>query len=61
MPWEANGYRNAKGDPVKNSTLFKRLHELVGNLNTLKVEVLFWQVPRGGGNKDADKLANQAF
>ncbi|RKK65700.1 hypothetical protein BFJ69_g16056 [Fusarium oxysporum] len=58
--WEANGYRNAKRDPVKNSTLFKKLQGLVNDLNISNVEVLFWHVPRGM-NKEADKLANQAF
>ncbi|RBR24108.1 uncharacterized protein FIESC28_03107 [Fusarium coffeatum] len=58
--WESKGYRNAKGGPVKNDQLFKKLHALIENLNTSRVEVLFWQVPRGQ-NQDADKLANQAF
>lgn len=58
--WETNGYRNAKRDPVKNSALFKRLQRLVEDLKTSNVEVLFWHVRREM-NKEADKLANQAF
>jgi ribonuclease HI len=58
--WEVNGYRNAKRDPVKNSALFKKLHRLVEDLNASNVEVLFWHVPREM-NKEADRLANQAF
>ncbi|UZP36742.1 hypothetical protein NXS19_004558 [Fusarium pseudograminearum] len=58
--WEVNGYKNAKRDPVKNSELFKELHRLVKVLNTSDVEVLFWHVPREM-NKEADRLANQAF
>jgi ribonuclease HI len=58
--WEVNGYKNAKGDPVKNSALFKKLNGLIEVLNTSNVEVLFWHVPREM-NKEADRLANQAF
>jgi hypothetical protein len=45
---------------ILNSELFKRLHGIIGNLNVPNVEVLFWQVLREM-NKEADKLANQAF
>jgi hypothetical protein len=45
---------------ILNSGLFKRYHDIIGNLNVLNVEVLFWWVPREM-NKEADKLANQAF
>ncbi|CZR35881.1 uncharacterized protein FPRO_03859 [Fusarium proliferatum ET1] len=58
--WEVNGYKNAKRDPVKNSTLFQKLQSLIEALNASNVEVLFWHVPREM-NKEADKLANQAF
>jgi ribonuclease HI len=58
--WEVNGYKNARRDSVKNSELFKELHKLVKVLNTSDVEVLFWHVPREM-NKEADRLANQAF
>lgn len=58
--WETNGYRTAKRKLVENAKLFQELRALVGDLNTSKVEVLFWRVPRDM-NKEADKLANQAF
>ncbi|KLP13903.1 Uncharacterized protein LW94_6551 [Fusarium fujikuroi] len=58
--WETNGYKTAKRKLVENAQLFQELHALVGDLNTSNVEVLFWRVPREM-NKEADKLANQAF
>jgi ribonuclease HI len=58
--WETNGYKSANRKPVKNSKLFQELHALVKDLNTSNVEVLFWQVPREM-NKEADRLANEAF
>ncbi|KAF4439458.1 ribonuclease H-like protein [Fusarium austroafricanum] len=58
--WEINGYKTAKREPVKNAGLFKRLQELVSDLDSVNVEMLFWHVPREM-NTDADGLANQAF
>ncbi|EGU89335.1 hypothetical protein HZS61_003239 [Fusarium oxysporum f. sp. conglutinans] len=58
--WETNGYKTAKRKLVENAKLFQELRELVGDLNRSNVEVLFWRVPREM-NKEADKLANQAF
>ncbi|KAI9859797.1 MAG: hypothetical protein M1813_006514 [Trichoglossum hirsutum] len=55
--WRVNGYKTAKGRPVANASLFRRLEDLVLKLNKLNVEVLFWHVPREL-NKDADRLAN---
>ncbi|CAG9953925.1 unnamed protein product [Clonostachys rosea f. rosea IK726] len=58
--WEGNGYRTCKGVAVTNSALFKELEILIGRLNKLGVEVLFWHVPRSY-NKQADELANLAL
>jgi ribonuclease HI len=58
--WERNGYRNSRGTPVTNTPHFKRLEELVVELNKLDVEVLFWHVPRDY-NKQADMWANNAL
>ncbi|RYC81098.1 hypothetical protein BFJ63_vAg16004 [Fusarium oxysporum f. sp. narcissi] len=58
--WETNGYKTAKRKIVENAKLFQELRALVGDLNASNVEVLFWRVPREM-NKEADKLANQAF
>ncbi|CAG9939383.1 unnamed protein product [Clonostachys rosea f. rosea IK726] len=58
--WETNGYKPANRKPVKNSKLFQELHALIKELNTSNVKVFFWQVPREM-NKEADRLANEAF
>jgi ribonuclease HI len=58
--WETNGYQTSKGTPVVNSALFKQLGMLIGQLNKLGVEVLFWHVSRRY-NEQADKLANMAL
>ena len=58
--WRTNGYRNAKGTPVINADLFRRVDQKVMGLNDLGVEVLFWHVPRSR-NKEADALANAGF
>lgn len=48
-----NDYRTSRGTPVVNASLFRKLQELVAELNGLNVEVLFWHVPRER-NKQAD-------
>jgi ribonuclease HI len=58
--WEKNGYRTSRGTPVANATFFKKLDNLVNELNKLNVEVRFWHVPREY-NKQADMLANMAL
>lgn len=58
--WEGNGYRTSKGTAVTNSALFMELEMLIGKLNELGVEVLFWHVDRRY-NKQADELANRAL
>ncbi|KAF5120837.1 Ribonuclease H [Metarhizium anisopliae] len=58
--WEMNGYRTSRGVAVANASLFKKLQELVAELNERKVEVLFWHVPRER-NKQADMWANMAL
>jgi ribonuclease HI len=58
--WEKNGYRTSRDTPVTNASLFKRLEQLVTELNKLNVEVLFWHVPRER-NQEADTWANMAL
>jgi hypothetical protein len=55
-----NGYRNAVGGDVVNGQLFKRLHEMIGELESLRMSVSFWLVGREW-NTDADQLANEAL
>lgn len=58
--WESNGYRTAKGAPVANLELFQKLRKLVGDLDTVGIDVLFWHVERKF-NKVADKCASMAL
>ena len=58
--WRANGYMNAKGEPVTNTMMFQRLDELVHTLEKVGVRVKFAHVPRSF-NQKADALANEAL
>lgn len=60
LKWEYNGYKTVKWKEAENAALFQDLHGRMRELNQSKVKVLFWQVPRYM-NKNADKLANEAF
>ena len=58
--WRQNGYRNCRGLPVTNAYMFKKLDDVIDDLNDMDVEVQFWHVPREQ-NKIADHLANAAL
>ena len=58
--WKKNGYRNARGKPVSNAKLFKKIDAQIDLLDELGVRCLFWLVPRGE-NQEADRLANRAL
>lgn len=58
--WKSNSYVNAKGKSVVNAALFRRLDDLVGELESNGVAVEFWYVPRAQ-NAAADALANAAL
>ncbi|EKG18864.1 hypothetical protein MPH_03880 [Macrophomina phaseolina MS6] len=59
--WKLNGWQNAKGLPVVNQELFKRLNGFVAALDQHNgVEVRFLHVPREL-NKGADELANRVL
>jgi len=57
--WKKKGWKNAKGEPVKNLDLWKRLDELCSMHNTS------WKWVRGHndnpGNERADVLANKGI
>lgn len=57
--WKKKGWKNAKGEPVKNIDLWKHLDELCGVRNTS------WRWVRGHneipGNERADVLANKGI
>ena len=57
VKWKANGWRTAKGFPVKNENWFRMLNL---ELQTTDIPVSFWLVPRAE-NVDADALANDAL
>ena len=54
--WMANGYKNARGDPVVNGEWFIRLNQETQMLEDLGIHTYFWKVP-ASFNKDAGKLA----
>ena len=58
--WRENGYTNAQDFPVFNADLFRSIDQQIIELNNAGVEVLFWHVLRSR-NKEADRLANDAF
>ncbi|KAK4539590.1 hypothetical protein LTR36_010526 [Oleoguttula mirabilis] len=58
--WKQNGFRNCRGLPVANESLFRSIDEHIKTLNGIDVEVQFWHVPRGQ-NEEADLLANAAL
>jgi len=58
--WKWNDYRDAKGEPIKHRSLFEYLDILLGELEEGEHLVQFWHVPREQ-DKEADKLAKQAF
>lgn len=60
--WEGNGWRNAKGDPVKNQDLWKEILEIRRQHHDDHRLVLFQWTPGHSGNEFnelADKLAGQ--
>lgn len=60
VKWRQNGFKNSKGSFVSNADLFIQIDSLIGHLNNLGVEVLFWQVGRFE-NEEADALASAAI
>lgn len=58
--WESNGWRNAKGEPVKNRDLWETLGDWVDQVNDSDAVVSFWHVKRID-NQEADELANEAI
>jgi len=58
--WRLNGFKNAKGWPVVNADLFRKIDRQVQKLATRGVSCLFWHVSHGD-NEWADHLANQAL
>lgn len=58
--WRRNRFLTGRGRGVVNGELFKRLDELVYELNRKGVEVFFWHVTREF-NIEADKLARIAL
>ncbi|KAK1689082.1 hypothetical protein BDP55DRAFT_654140 [Colletotrichum godetiae] len=54
--WLANGWKNTKGEKVKNEDLWDNLMLTMMSLGQVGVAVEFWQVPKKE-NKEADKLA----
>ncbi|KAJ6020352.1 ribonuclease H-like protein [Penicillium canescens] len=57
--WKKNGWKNAKGSPVANSTYFQRIERLIEQLEQ-DISVKFWMVPRER-NGMADSLAKSAI
>lgn len=57
--WQANGWRNANGVPVKNQDLIERVSGLSDNLRNHGVIHYIW-VPRDE-NHDADRCCNRAL
>lgn len=57
--WKKNGWNNARGQPVANSTYFKEIERLI-ELFEEDGSVKFWLVPREQ-NKMADSLAVSAL
>lgn len=57
--WKKNGWKNAKGSPVANSTYFQRIERLIEQLEQ-DISVKFWMVPRER-NRMADSLAKSAL
>jgi ribonuclease HI len=57
--WKKNGWRTAKGEPVKNAELWQELDALIQTVNTS------WSWVRGhrghAGNEKADELANKGI
>lgn len=58
--WRRNGWLTAKGQPVKNQDLLRKLDCLLTGFEDDGVSVDFWLV-RKGHNADADELARMAF
>ncbi|OHE91673.1 hypothetical protein CORC01_13019 [Colletotrichum orchidophilum] len=58
--WLANGWKNTKGEKVKNEDLWDNLMLTMMSLGQVGVTVEFWQVPRKE-NKEADRLAKLAL
>lgn len=59
--WVENDYTNARGQPVHNQDLFKKIMAMIHKLDEEKnTKVLFWGVGRKY-NQEADRLANAAF
>jgi len=58
--WQANGWRNAKGQPVVNQDLWRTLIDCVDEVNEYDAVVSFWHVKRAD-NQQADWLANFAL
>lgn len=48
--WKSNGWKNGKGDPVKNKELWVRLDLVMANLRKQKVNVVFTKVKGHSGN-----------
>jgi ribonuclease HI len=57
--WKKNGWKNAKGQPIANSTYFQLIERLIEILEK-DLSVKFWIVPREQ-NKIADSLATSAL
>ncbi|KAK1450926.1 hypothetical protein CCUS01_11291 [Colletotrichum cuscutae] len=58
--WLANGWKNTKGEKVKNEDLWDNLMLTMMSLGQAGVAVEFWQVPKKE-NKEADRLAKAAL
>ncbi|WYZ37883.1 hypothetical protein EsH8_II_001389 [Colletotrichum jinshuiense] len=58
--WLANGWKNSKGEKVKNEDLWDNLMLTMMMLGKLGVAVEFWQVPKKD-NKEADRLAKSGL
>jgi ribonuclease HI len=56
--WEANGWKNARGDPVANRNLWRKLLEQLDSQGEKGVSVQFWRIPREQ-NGWADSLAKR--
>ena len=54
--WRGNGFKNSRGDAVRNVDLLRELEDAVDFLNDIDVWVRFWHVPRAE-NGVADWLA----
>jgi len=58
--WEMSQYTNAKGETVKNWKVLQLLHDMIVDLESQEIQVLFWWVSREY-NQEADTLAHDVL